>query len=86
MAALIMVLTVGAIIISGGIKTLLGGGGYGDLSLFINENYGLYESSTLSTVAVAIIPLIYWFPRHGTIFPPSIPVKRRRCVATAARN
>lgn len=74
-AALVMVLTVGAIIISGGIKTVLGGGGYGDLSLFINENYGLYESSTLSTVAVAIIPLIYWFTRHGTIFPPNILVK-----------
>ena len=74
-AALVMVLTVGAIIISGGIKTVLGGGGYGSLSLFVNENYGLYESSTLSTVAVAIIPLLYWFTRHGTIFPPGPLVK-----------
>ncbi|MEL7729772.1 DUF5935 domain-containing protein [Citromicrobium bathyomarinum] len=74
-AALVMVLTVGAIIISGGMKTVLGGGGYGSLALFVNENYGLYESSTLSTVAVAIIPLLYWFTRHGTIFPPNILVK-----------
>lgn len=74
-AALIMVLTAGAIIISGGIKTVFGGGGYGTLSLFVNDNSGIYESSTISTVAIAIIPLIYWFTRYGTIFPPSLPVK-----------
>ncbi|GAB5348567.1 DUF5935 domain-containing protein [Alteriqipengyuania sp. 357] len=74
-AALIMVLTLSAILISGGIKTVLGGGGYGSLALFVNENYGLYESSTLSTVGIAIIPLIYWFTKHGTIFPPGLPVK-----------
>lgn len=74
-AALIMVLTVGAILISGGLKTVLGGGGYGSLSLFVNENYGLYESSTLATVGIAIIPLIYWFTRHGTVFPPNLAVK-----------
>ena len=74
-AALIMMLTLAAIAISGGIKTVLGGGGYGSLSLFVNENYALYESSTLSTVGIAIIPLIYWYTRHGTIFAPSLPVK-----------
>ena len=74
-AALIMVLTASAIIISGGLKTVLGGGGYGTLSLFVNDNSGIYESSTISTVAIAIIPLIYWFTRYGTIFPPSLPVK-----------
>lgn len=74
-AALVMVLTAGAIIISGGIKTVFGGGGYGTLSLFVNDNSGIYESSTISTVAIAIIPLLYWFTRHGTIFPPSLPVK-----------
>jgi probable O-glycosylation ligase (exosortase A-associated) len=74
-AALVMVLTAGAIIISGGIKTVLGGGGYGTLAFFINDNSGIYESSTISTVAIAIIPLLYWFTRHGTVFPPSLPVK-----------
>lgn len=68
--ALIMVLTAGAIIISAGIKTALGGGGYGSLYFFVNDNTGMYESSTLATVAIAIIPLIVWFMRHGTIFPP----------------
>ncbi|MDE2412901.1 MAG: O-antigen ligase family protein, partial [Sphingomonadales bacterium] len=68
--ALVMVLTAGAIIIDGGIKTLGGGGGYGELRLFVNDNTGLYEGSIISTVAIAIIPLVVWLMKHGTIFPP----------------
>jgi len=68
-AVLVMVLTAGAIVISGGIKTLGGGGGYGTLRLFVAENAGLYEGSTLSMVAVAMIPLVWWVARHGTVFP-----------------
>jgi O-antigen ligase len=74
-AALIMVLTAGAIIIGGGIKTVAGGGGYGSLRLFVDDNTGLYEGSTLSTVAVALIPLIWWTVKHGTIFPSDWRVK-----------
>lgn len=74
-AALIMVLTVSAIIISAGLKTAFGGGGYESLYFFVNDNSGLYESSTLATVAVAIIPLILWFTRHGTLFAPDWRVK-----------
>ena len=74
-AALIMVLAVGAIIIDGGIKTVGGGGGYGELHLFINDNTGLYEGSIISTVAIAVIPLILWLMKHGTIFPPDWRVK-----------
>jgi len=74
-AGLIIVLTIGAIAISGGIKTATGGGGYGVLSLFVNDNSGIYESSTISTAAVGIIPLILWFTKHGTIFPPDWRVK-----------
>lgn len=74
-AALVIVLTVGAIAISGGMKTVFGGGGYGVLSLFVNDNSGIYESSTISTAAVGIIPLILWFTRHGTIFAPDWRVK-----------
>ena len=66
---LVMVLSVGAILITGGIKTLAGGGGYGTLRTLVAENAGIYEGSTLSTVAIAIIPLIWWLARHGTIFP-----------------
>lgn len=74
-AALIMVLTVGAIIISAGMKTATGGGGYASLYFFVNDNSGMYESSTLATVSIAIIPLIVWFTRHGTVFPPDWRVK-----------
>lgn len=74
-AMLVMVLTAGAIIISAGMKTVLGGGGYGSLPLFVDGNSNLYESSTLATASVAIIPLILWFTRHGTIFPPDWRVK-----------
>ena len=74
-AALVMVLTLGAIVISGGIKTAAGGGGYGSLHLFVNNNSGLYEGSILSCVAIAVIPLIAWLARHGTIFPTDWRVK-----------
>lgn len=74
-AALIMVLTAGAIIINAGIKTVLGGGGYGSLYLYVNNNSGIYESSTLATVAIAIIPMILWFMKHGTVFKPDWRVK-----------
>src|SRR5690606_32877628 len=69
-AALIMVLSIGTIVINGGIKTVLGGGGYGTLSLLVRENAGLYEGSILSTATVAMIPLALWLARYGTIFKP----------------
>ncbi len=67
--ALTMVLSAAAIIISGGIKTAMGGGGYGSLALLVDNNTGLYEGSTLAMVAIAILPVIFWLARHGTIFP-----------------
>jgi len=73
---LIMILSASSIIIVGGIKTIAsGGGGYGSLNLMVDNNSGLYEGSTISTVAIAIIPLILWFTRHGTVFPPDWKVK-----------
>ena len=76
-----MVLSIGTIIINGGIKTALGGGGYGVLALLVRENAGLYEGSILSTAAIATIPLALWLARHGTIFKPDWRVygfRRRR--------
>lgn len=67
---LFMLLGASSIIVVGGIKTMVTGGGYGELNLMVSNNAGLYESSTISTVAVAIIPIILWFTRHGTVFPP----------------
>ncbi len=72
---LTMVLTAGAIVINGGIKTATGGGGYGQLYLFVQNNTGMYESSTLATVAIALIPLILWAMKHGTVFPGEWRVK-----------
>jgi probable O-glycosylation ligase (exosortase A-associated) len=68
--ALVMVLSASALIVTGGVKTVLGGGGYGSLVLLIDDNSGLYEGSIISCVAIAIIPLIVWLARHGTIIKP----------------
>jgi probable O-glycosylation ligase (exosortase A-associated) len=67
---LVMVLSASSIIITGGIKTVLAGGGYGQLALGVDNNSGLYESSIISILAIAIIPLILYLRRCGTIFPP----------------
>lgn len=73
---LFMILAAASIIIVGGIKTVAsGGGGYGQLDLMVANNSGLYEGSTISTVAIAIIPLILWFTKYGTVFPPDWRVK-----------
>ncbi len=73
--ALIMVLCASTIIVGGGLKTILSGGGYGELNLMVEDNSGLYEGSTISMVAVAIIPLIFWLSKYGTIFRPGWPVR-----------
>ena len=72
---LFMMLSLGAIVIVGGIKTALSGGGYGALNLMVSNNSGLYEGSILSTFAIASIPVILWFARFGTIFPSDWRVK-----------
>jgi probable O-glycosylation ligase (exosortase A-associated) len=68
--ALTLVLCASALIVTGGIKTLAGGGGYGLMVLLLDIDSGLYESSIISCVAIAIIPLILWLANHGTIFKP----------------
>jgi probable O-glycosylation ligase (exosortase A-associated) len=66
---LFMTLSAAAIVIVGGIKTAASGGGYGALNLMVSNNTGLYEGSTISTVAIALIPIILWLARYGTVFP-----------------
>lgn len=73
--ALMMILCASAIIVTGGIKTIISGGGYGELALLGSDNSGMYEGSTASMVAIVIIPLILWLARYGTIFPPDRRVK-----------
>ena len=72
---LFMVLSAASIIIVGGIKTIFSGGGYGVLNLGLDDNSGLYEGSTISTVAIAIVPTILFLAKHGTIFPADWRVK-----------
>lgn len=70
-----MVLCVSALIVTGGIKTAAGGGGYGSLVILIDDNSGLFEGSIISCVAITIIPLILWLAKHGTVFPPDWKVR-----------
>lgn len=73
--ALTMVLCASALIVTGGIKTAAGGGGYGSLVILIDDNSGLFEGSIISCVAVTIIPIILWLAKHGTIFKPDWKVR-----------
>lgn len=66
-----MVCAVGAITISPAIKTLLGGGGYGNLETVASTNAGLFESSTLATFAFTCVPLILYVARSGHLFKPT---------------
>jgi probable O-glycosylation ligase (exosortase A-associated) len=68
--ALVLLLSIATIVIGTGMKTILGGGGYSNLKFFVNDNSGIYESSTLATVAIGLVPMLWWFVRHGTIFRP----------------
>ncbi len=68
--ALTLTLSIATIVIGTGLKIVLGGGGYGNLKFFVQDNSGIYESSTLATVAIALIPMAAWFTRYGTIFRP----------------
>lgn len=70
-ALLFLLLSLAAIVIGAGIKTVLGGSGYGSFAMMVDDNSGIYEDSTLSAAAISAIPLILWFTRHGTIFPPN---------------
>lgn len=68
--ALVLVLSIGTIVISTGMKTIFGGGGYENLKFFVDDNSGIYESSTLATMAIALVPMIWWLTRFGTVFRP----------------
>lgn len=66
---LAMMLTLSIIIIGPGIKVVTGGGGYGTRLLLVDDNSGLYESSVLACMSIAVIPFILWLRRYSTIFP-----------------
>jgi probable O-glycosylation ligase (exosortase A-associated) len=71
-AAFVMILSTAAITISGGVKTLIGGGGYGNVSFLVVSNTGLYEGSILATVALSFIPITLWLYRRNSIMKRSL--------------
>ena len=60
-------LAVSLVAVGGGLKTAMGGGGYGELRLIVDVNKGIYESSTISTLAVATIPFILYLYAHSPL-------------------
>jgi probable O-glycosylation ligase (exosortase A-associated) len=72
---LVMVFSASTILFSAGVKTILGGGGYGTLAVMGTGNTGLSESSTLAVVSVMLIPLIMFLMRHTVIFPRNLMTK-----------
>ncbi len=84
-------------IIAGGLKTLLGGGGYGArLSAYTEANVGLGESSTLALISVISIPMLIFafskinllktIPFKKSIFYFLLIVSLACCVGTFART
>jgi probable O-glycosylation ligase (exosortase A-associated) len=52
-----------------GLKTVISGGGYGRELGLVGGNTGFGEGSTLATVAVMMIPVIFWLIKHNLLMP-----------------
>jgi len=68
---LTILFSIGATILSFGIKTAISGGGYGVFLGLYNSNYGLGEGSTLALTVVSAIPLFLFFANNSLIIPRS---------------
>lgn len=69
---LVFVFSASTILFPAGLKTILGGGGYGTLAVMGTGNTGLSESSTLAVVCVILIPLVMFLMRYTLIFPRNL--------------
>jgi probable O-glycosylation ligase (exosortase A-associated) len=69
---LVFVFSASTILFSAGVKTVLGGGGYGTLAVMGTGNTGLSESSTLAVVCVMLIPIAMFLMRYTLIFPRTL--------------
>lgn len=69
---LVFIFAASTIFFGAGVKTMLGGGGYGTLAIMGSGNTGLGESSTLAMVCVMLIPLIVFIMRHTLLFPKNM--------------
>ena len=65
----VFIFSVAVHIVAGGLKTLMSGGGYGQAFGVIRGNSGLFEGSTIGTVAVMIIPILFAFKRQSILLP-----------------
>ena len=65
---LAMVFAVATITFSAGIKSALGGGGYGVLAVMGTSNSGLAEGSTLAAVCLMQLPIMHYLYKHSVIF------------------
>ena len=72
---LVFIFAASTIFFSAGVKTMLGGGGYGTLAIMGSGNVGLGESSTLAMVCVMLVPLIIFIMRHTLFFPKNLLTK-----------
>jgi len=66
---LVYIFSAATLFVSAGAKTLLGGGGYGVLSVMGQTNTGLSEGSTLAVVCVALVPVLLYCKQHTLLFP-----------------
>ena len=64
-----LIFSLATIIFSAGVKTLMGGGGYGTLAVMGGANTGMAESSTLSAVALMMLPLTHFVYKRSIISP-----------------
>jgi probable O-glycosylation ligase (exosortase A-associated) len=69
---LVLIFSCCTIFFSAGIKSLLGGGGYGTLAILGGANTGLAEGSTLAVVCVMVIPLVVFVMRHTLLLPKNL--------------
>lgn len=65
---LTIIISVGTVAFSAGVKAALGGGGYGTLAIMGGNNTGLAEGSTLAAVCLMLIPLMHYAYKHSIIF------------------
>src|SRR5579862_741186 len=80
-ALLTIIFALSSTVLAVAAKTLVTGGGYGAREALVGANSGLAEGSTLSMVAVAILPLVTFVSRYSLILAAP-----RRLVSVACRG
>lgn len=69
LVVVVLVCSIMFFMISAGLKTATGGGGYGAVLIVGSNNTGMSESSTLAGFAVLVMPLLIFLKDHSLLFP-----------------